>query len=142
MSKQQLTPAATRALCRELCQLSSEPCEDIAVSYSDENICEVFADITGPSGTPYEGASLFSLELQEPAMQGVGTMAAAAAVPKSTGSVKASCHSRTRFSRAECVACAHEHSVWQPAPHRPAVQLVRGCQHLSRHACAVHGNAQ
>ena len=51
-----LAPSVSKRVVKELLELtSSKPCEGIAVHFSEENICEVLADIDGPVGTPYEG---------------------------------------------------------------------------------------
>lgn len=48
---------------RELAQLTTKkPCEGIHVHFSEDNVCEVLADIDGPVGTPYEGG-LFRVKL-------------------------------------------------------------------------------
>jgi ubiquitin-conjugating enzyme E2 S len=50
------SPAVTRRVIKELVQLTSKkPCEGIHVHFSEDNVCEVLADIEGPVGTPYEG---------------------------------------------------------------------------------------
>lgn len=51
-----LAPAVTRRILRELHSLTTQkPCEGINVTFAEENICEVLADIDGPTGTAYEG---------------------------------------------------------------------------------------
>eukprot|EP00892_Ulva_mutabilis_P009890 jgi/Ulvmu1/7273/UM035_0061.1 len=47
-----------KQLIKELVELSStKPCDGINVTFSEENICDVHAEIEGPTGTPYEGGS-------------------------------------------------------------------------------------
>lgn len=53
----QLAPAVTRRILKELSSLSSQKCEGINVSFSEDNICEVLADIDGPTGTAYEAGT-------------------------------------------------------------------------------------
>ena len=58
-----LSIATTRAITKQLVELSTtKPCEGIAVEFSEENIREVFADIDGPTGTPFEGG-IFRVKL-------------------------------------------------------------------------------
>lgn len=50
-----LGPAATKKVVAELVELTTrKPCEGITVQFSEQNVCEVLADIDGPVGTPYE----------------------------------------------------------------------------------------
>jgi ubiquitin-protein ligase len=52
----QLSLSTTRALTKQLVELSTtKPCEGISVDFSEENIREIFAEIEGPTGTPFEG---------------------------------------------------------------------------------------
>lgn len=50
-------PASTiRSLTKQLVELSTkQPCEGITIDFQEENIREIFADIEGPIGTPFEG---------------------------------------------------------------------------------------
>lgn len=51
-----LSITTTRGITKQLVELSTtKPCEGISVEFSDDNIREVFADIEGPTGTPFEG---------------------------------------------------------------------------------------
>lgn len=52
----QMDARTTRSLTKQLCELcTTKPCEGIAVDFSEENIREIYADIDGPTGTPFEG---------------------------------------------------------------------------------------
>jgi ubiquitin-conjugating enzyme E2 S len=56
MAKPTLSGSVTRTILKELVGLTTQkPCEGIRVTFSEDNICEVLADIDGPTGTPYEG---------------------------------------------------------------------------------------
>eukprot|EP01025_Chloroclados_australasicus_P059504 TRINITY_DN7523_c2_g1_i3.p2 TRINITY_DN7523_c2_g1~~TRINITY_DN7523_c2_g1_i3.p2 ORF type:complete len:287 (+),score=28.71 TRINITY_DN7523_c2_g1_i3:48-908(+) len=61
MATKPLTSASasvTRRVVKELLELTlKQPCEGIKVEFSEENVREVFADIEGPVGTPYEGGT-------------------------------------------------------------------------------------
>ena len=46
-----------RALTREITNLIQEPLDGVVVSFREENLTEVYAELTGPAQTPYEGAS-------------------------------------------------------------------------------------
>lgn len=47
-----------KQLIKELVELSStKPCEGISVTFSEDNVYDVHAEIEGPTGTPYEGGS-------------------------------------------------------------------------------------
>lgn len=59
----QLNSAVTKRVIRELVDLTSkDTCEGIRVEFSEENITELYAEIDGPVGTPYEGG-LFRMKL-------------------------------------------------------------------------------
>lgn len=49
--------ASMKALSRELSSLQVQPEEGIVVHVNEANLAEIQADISGPSGTPYEGGS-------------------------------------------------------------------------------------
>lgn len=56
MACKNLAPAVTKRVVRELVDLTaSKPCDGITVHFSEENVCDVLADIEGPVGTPYDG---------------------------------------------------------------------------------------
>jgi ubiquitin-conjugating enzyme E2 S len=50
-----LSLAATKTLTKQLVELTTKPCEGISVEFAEENIREIYADIEGPTGTPFEG---------------------------------------------------------------------------------------
>ena len=51
-----------RALTREITNLIQEPLDGVVVSFREENLTEVYAELTGPAQTPYEGG-LFRMRL-------------------------------------------------------------------------------
>jgi ubiquitin-protein ligase len=51
-----LAPAVSKRIIKELAELSAtKPCEGISVEFSEDNVREIYADIEGPTGTPFEG---------------------------------------------------------------------------------------
>lgn len=58
-NKESLPPRVLQAVARQIRQLAQEPQEGISIVINEQNLADVGAIITGPSGTPYEGGSFF-----------------------------------------------------------------------------------
>jgi len=58
-----LAPRIVKRVAKELHLLIKEPLEGIKVTLNEEKLTEIYADIGGPLGTPYEGGS-FKVKLQ------------------------------------------------------------------------------
>lgn len=54
-NSQNLAPAATKKIASELRKLLSDPPGGIRLILNEKDLCDVQADIEGPTGTPYEG---------------------------------------------------------------------------------------
>ena len=56
-------PGVVKRIIKELVSLTTDsPCEGIRVEFAEENLTEVYAEIDGPTGTPYEGG-VFRMKL-------------------------------------------------------------------------------
>ncbi|BBN09191.1 ubiquitin-conjugating enzyme E2 S [Marchantia polymorpha subsp. ruderalis] len=61
-TNENLPPKVIKELARELKSLDESPPEDIRVIVNEDNFSNIYADIEGPHGTPYEGG-VFRMKL-------------------------------------------------------------------------------